>query len=422
MALPEFRVKMVDDYKLPVLVVLIVISLLLELVIHWYFGIDVVYSHFFYIPVVLAGIWYGVRGVPVAVLLGGVLIAGTYASTGAVDSGSLLRALMFVVVAVVIGAVSDLMRREQDRMIEDVAKTALRSDLRERGDTLAVLKSRVISVAGVRRLKERGDIQGLVRAVGNKDRGVQYEAVEALGDLRDPSAIPALMGALTGDQYSGIRWKAVEALTKIGPDSVSPLIEVLKNPDPDIRWKAAVALGEIGDPRGIDPLVKLLDDSDRFVRSRAAYALIHIGPPALPSLSGALNHPDATVRLGAVGVLGKIGDPQAISALVNALADQSPDVRQEAISALSRQGDRAIAALSDRLHDPDRFIRRRAVLALAGMKDEKVMPILLRALATADPDTAEVLIAVIEERQAREPGESDGDQDTANLLEMFNLT
>ena len=121
---------------------------------------------------------------------------------------------MFVVVAVVIGAVSDLMRREQDRMIEDVAKTALRSDLRERGDTLAVLKSRVISVAGVKRLKERGDIKGLVRAIGNKDHRVQYEAVEALGDLRDPSAIPALMGALTGDQYLGIRWKAVEALDK----------------------------------------------------------------------------------------------------------------------------------------------------------------------------------------------------------------
>jgi hypothetical protein len=53
------------------------------------------------------------------------------------------------------------------------------------------------------------------------------------------------------------------------------------------------------------------------------------------------------------------------------------------------------------------------------MKDEEVLPVLLRALATADPDTAEVLIAVIEERQAREPGERDGDQDTVNLLEMF---
>ncbi len=419
MARPDYPGRLFDDYKLPVLVVLIVISLLLELVVHWHFGIEVVYSHFFYIPVVLAAIWYGVRGVPVAVLLGGVLLAGTYASTGAVDSGSLIRALMFVVVAVVIGAVSDLMRRDQDRMIEDVAKTAL---LKERGETLAGFKSRLISVAGVKKLKERRDIQGLVRAVGNKDHGVQYEAVEALGDLRDPSAIPALMGALTGDQYSGIRWKAVEALTKIGSDSVPSLVAVLKNPDPDIRWKAAVALGEIGDHRGISPLVELLGDSDRFVRSRAAYALVHIGPPAVPSLTDALDHPDASFRLGVVGALGKIGDPQAISALVDALGDRSPDVRQEAISALSNQGGRAIPLLSDRLHDPDRFIRRRAVLALAGMRDVEVLPILLRALATADPDTAEVLIAVIEERQAREPGEPDGDQDTANLVEMFNLT
>ena len=422
MALPEVQRKQVDDYKLPVLVVLIIVSLLLELVVHWKFGIEVVYSHFFYIPVVLAGIWYGLRGVFVAVLLGGVLIAGTYALTGMIDTGSLIRALMFVVVALVIGAVSDLMRREQDRMIEDVAKTALRSDLRERGQTLAGLKSRVISVAGVKKLKERGDIQGLVRAVGNKDHGVQYEAVEALGDLRDPSAIPALMGALTGDQYSGIRWKAVEALTKIGSDSVPPLVEVLKNPDPDIRWKAAVALGEIGDQRGIAPLVELLGDSDRFVRSRAVYALVRIGPSAVPSLTGTLGHPDIGVRIAAVEALGKIGDRPSIDALARALADPSPEVRQEAISALSNQGEKAIPVLSARIHDPDRFIRRRAVLALAGMKDEEVLPVLLRALATADPDTAEVLIAVIEKRQARESGECDGDQDTANLIEMFNLT
>ncbi|NTU99667.1 MAG: HEAT repeat domain-containing protein [Methanoregulaceae archaeon] len=123
-----------------------------------------------------------------------------------------------------------------------------------------------------------------------------------------------------------------------------------------------------------------------------------------------------------MGALGKIGDPPAISALVNALADRSADVRQVAISALSNQGERAIPLLTDRLYDPDRFIRRRAVLALAGMKDEGVLPILLRALVTADPDTAAVLIAVIEERQAREPGEHDGDHDTATLLEMFNLT
>jgi len=410
MVLPDFPVKRVDDYKLPVLVLLIIVSLLLELVVHWRLGIEVVYSHFFYIPVVLAGIWYGVRGVPVAALLGGVLIVGSYASTGTVDTGSLIRALMFVVVAVVIGAVSDLMRREQDRMIEDVADTALRSDLWKRGDTLASLKSRVISVAGVRRLKERGDVRGLVRAVGNRDHGVQYEAVEALGELRDPSAIPALMGALTGDQYSGIRWKAVEALAKIGPDSVPPLVDELKNPDPDIRWKAAVALGEIGDPRGIAPLVELLGDSDRFVRSRAVYALARIGPPAVASLVGALNQPDDAVRLGAVGALGKIGDPPAVSALVHALADRSPEVRQETISALSSQGGRAIAALSVRLNDPDRMIRRRAVLALAGMKDERVVPILFKALVTADPDTRDVLLAAIEDHEARESDETGEDQ------------
>jgi HEAT repeat protein len=401
MAFPDLQRKGFEGYKLPVIVALIVISLLLELIVHWYLGIEVVYSHFFYVPMVLAGIWYGMRGVWVAVFLGGVLIAGTYVTNGVIDAGSVIRALMFVLVALVIGFVSDMMRKEQGRMIGEVADAAVRSGLRKRGDTFADLKSRVISFAGVRRLKERGDTRGLIRALRNRDHGVQYEAAEALGELRDPAAIPALMGALTGDQYSGIRWKAAEALAKIGTPSVPSLIGVVDNPDADIRWKAAVTLGEIGDPRAIPPLIAMLSDKDRFVRSRAVYALILIGPPAVGSLSEALNHGNADVRQSAVTALGKIGDLPAISALVHALGDPSAEVRQEAVSALAGQGKKAFAAISAALYDQNDLVRQGAALALAGTGDEKAIPLLRQALVSADPETEKVLLSAIRDIEAR---------------------
>jgi HEAT repeat protein len=401
MALSDLKLGTFRSYRLPVVLVLVVISLLLELIVHWYLDVEVVYSHFFYIPVVLAAIWYGIRGALVAVVLGAALLVGTYVSSGMIDFGSVIRALMFVLVAVVIGVISDLMRREQDKMINEVADAALQSGLQASGGSILDLKSRVLSIAGVKRLEERGDVQGLIGALRNRDPGVQYEAVEALGRLRNPSAVPALIGALTGDQYSGIRWKAAEALAKIGTPAVPSLLAVLDHPDEDIRWKAAVTLGEIGDTRAIPPLVELLGDNDRFVRSRAAYALGLIGIPAVEALKDAVSRGDTDFRRGAVAALGKVDDPSATEALVLALGDPSPELQQDAISALVARGPRAVPALASTLYDPDPRKRMGAVQALAGTGDPGARAALENALISADPETKEVLVSALREIDAR---------------------
>jgi HEAT repeat protein len=43
------------------------------------------------------------------------------------------------------------------------------------------------------------------------------------------------------------------------------------------RWKAAEALGRIGDPRAVDELISTLWDDDARVRLKAAWALGRIG-------------------------------------------------------------------------------------------------------------------------------------------------
>ena len=130
MALKDLHLKDYRDYQVPVLVVLVAAALFLEVYVHVYLGISVVYSHFFYVPIVLAAIWYGKRSVLVALLLGGALAAGTYYLTGAIDSGTLIRALMLVVIALIIGAIIDHMKKEQEQMFNKVTDAALSSGLR----------------------------------------------------------------------------------------------------------------------------------------------------------------------------------------------------------------------------------------------------------------------------------------------------
>ncbi len=406
MTFPDRSGGVLQDYKLPVLIGLTAASLLLELIVHWHLGITTVYSHFFYIPVVLAAVWYGKRGVVVAVLLGAALLSGTIFLTGGIDDDALIRALMFVTVGLVIGAVSDYMRSEQERMMNEVTDAAIQSGLRGRTGTGSIveIRSRIASFAGVKRLKEQGDVPGLIRALRNRDPAVQYDAVEALGELADPAATGALISALTGDRYSGIRWKAAEALGKIGEPAVPSLIAVLANPDEGVRWKAAITLGEIGDQRGIGPLIGLLSDRDRFVRSRAAFALTLIGLPALPTLSEALEEAPSEVRRGIVTALGKMGDPAATRLLIRTLTDPSDDVRQEAVTSLVAQGDQSFDLLIVALGDPDPRRQQGAAMALAALGRPEALGPLQQALESAVSPTREVLGSAIGEiRSRREP-------------------
>jgi hypothetical protein len=407
MVLSDLTGGRLQDYKLPLLGGLIAVSLLLELYVHWYLGITTVYSHFFYIPVVLGAVWYGKRGVLVAILLGAVLLSVTFLKTGSIDSDTIIRALMFGIVGLVIGAVSDYMRGEQERMMNEVTDAAIQSGLRGRTGTGSIreVRSRIASFAGVKRLREQGDIPGLIRALRNRDPAVQYDAVEALGELADPAATDALMSALTGDKYSGIRWKAAEALVKIGEPAVPSLIAALTHSDEGVRWKAAVTLGEIGDQRGIIPLIGLLSDTDRFVRSRAAYALGLAGPPAIPALSETLKDAPSGVRTGIVTALGKMHDPAAIRVLIRALTDSSEDVRQDIITSLASQGEEAIDLLVAALADPEPLRQQGAAMALGALGRPEVLEPLQKALETAGSPTREVISSAIGEIRSRQSPE-----------------
>jgi HEAT repeat protein len=69
------------------------------------------------------------------------------------------------------------------------------------------------------------------------------------------------------------RTGAMEALWMIGQPATTPLIMVLKDNQSDVRKRAALLLGEIGDAKAIDHLTTLLADDNVAVRREAFEAL-----------------------------------------------------------------------------------------------------------------------------------------------------
>ena len=96
----------------------------------------------------------------------------------------------------------------------------------------------------------------------------------ALGALKDPKAVEPLIAVLKKkvgmDSYEN---PITAALSAIGQPAVSPLLEVLKDQDHQIRRAAVMVLGDIADPRAVMPLVDSLNDFNSNVRSAAAVAL-----------------------------------------------------------------------------------------------------------------------------------------------------
>ncbi|MBE9210937.1 HEAT repeat domain-containing protein, partial [Nostoc sp. LEGE 06077] len=168
-----------------------------------------------------------------------------------------------------------------------------------------------------------------------KEKEQQIEQVRfqkycaALGE--EDTAVNRLIELLKDSEYI-VRYRAAEALGNIGTEAaISRLIELLKDSESDVRSSAAEALGNIGTEAAISGLIELLKDSEYIVRSRAAVALGNIGTEAaISGLIELLKDSEYIVRSRAAVALGNIGTEAAISGLIELLKDSESDVRSSA--------------------------------------------------------------------------------------------
>ncbi len=89
----------------------------------------------------------------------------------------------------------------------------------------------------------------------------------AVGPLIELAGLP-----LSANPYD-VLYGVSDALGRIGPPSVEPLIKAMEDDNKQRRSVAARALGRIGDPRAVRPLEKALEDEDKEVRTQARKAL-----------------------------------------------------------------------------------------------------------------------------------------------------
>ncbi len=108
-----------DSQKTAVLVLLVLLCAGVTYYSHFILHIEVVFSHLSYVPIALAGLWWGRRGAWMGGLLGALLIASHFLSgVGTPPQEDLLRSVMFVAVGLMVGTLREQAQRSEKNLRE----------------------------------------------------------------------------------------------------------------------------------------------------------------------------------------------------------------------------------------------------------------------------------------------------------------
>lgn len=225
--------------------------------------------------------------------------------------------------------------------------------------------------------------------------------IREIDALRHPSNLDDLLDfllvkdshAISGEDLNNfidIRVLCLKAISNYKQiRTIEPILYCLNNKKEHYKFRlaAAEALGKIGDKNAVESLIDIVSDENEkslYVRESAAKALGMIGDmravdPFLSILEAKKSFLDKFTFLKerVIEALGKIDiscNRRVISVFKNALLDESPQVRLNAVESLMNSGsDEAFDLIKDMLFDSDEEVARNSVVALYNLSDEKIL-------------------------------------------------
>jgi len=175
----------------------------------------------------------------------------------------------------------------------------------------------------------------LLPLIAAGEAGTRSAVLNILVGMPDRQAVIKRFLVFSKSLAGWARDRALESMAAFGDDLLEPTVELLHDPDEEVRASALQVATSFHDPRIIPATIELLKDPDWWIRITAAETLGRLeAPQAVPALVECLN--DSETRWSAVEALGRIGDVKAAPALSELLQDPAPEVRIEVIQALGQ--------------------------------------------------------------------------------------
>jgi len=316
-------------------------------------------------------------------------------------------------------------------------------------------RSDLVSDAAIQTLAALGKpaVPELIMLLDNESVDVRGRAIEALGIIGDPVAVPELtrllydmdIPRLEDSPICDIAARALKAIGtpdaqdalmhwRQGPDPAPPetmpqppLTQLIPFDDPELPFSSPLPVEPTTEKQAdvqLDTLLNLLEklhDPNWQTRQEAAktltqYARTLKGRPShqiVDQLTRALLDKEEFVRWTAVEALAWVGDASSVSTLLQMLKDPKMTVRVAAIRALSEIGEpAAVIGLTQSLGDEESMVREVAAEVLGTFKDQKAVPGLLQSLN--DPD------GFVQRAAIEALGEIGSTESVPRLLDILN--
>jgi HEAT repeat protein len=252
------------------------------------------------------------------------------------------------------------------------------------------------AVMALRRIGGPRAMEALRSALLDRSEQVVLQATNGLRDMRDSVAVEPLI-RLLGRRERSLQLAATEALVRIGPDAVGPLLEAFK--DRTLRrrignqvWKILVDMGT----RGIDALLGVLGDENQYVRLTAVSVLGRIGDKRILGPLGAMFLDDPRMQEAVVTTFARLEERGVIEPATTHAGDRDIVLSKAVLEGfVSRPKDEVRQKLKEALENPSPKVRRFALKALFALSGEAALNDLIAALSDEDIDVKRLAIKIM---------------------------
>jgi twitching motility protein PilT len=196
------------------------------------------------------------------------------------------------------------------------------------------------------------------------------------------------------ERFGPARDRAIEGLRALGPEFIQAFLDRDADPNPAIAALASSIAVNLRGPEVVPHCIRFVEGSDWWLRDRAAQALAEIRDErGMPALLKMLSDPDSNIS--AASALGAWGSPQALAGLLDAFKQGGTDLRLEILEAFSRIPDPRVGPLLDQIARmvTDPLIQGKAVRLVAE-----------RAGSPAAPGPASPVFSPVDFDAERRPG------------------
>ncbi|MEH2014601.1 HEAT repeat domain-containing protein [Nostoc sp.] len=189
-------------------------------------------------------------------------------------------------------------------------------------------------------------------------------------------AIPPLIDILKDeDAEEELRWYAARTLGEFQhPEAIAPLVELLKtDEDEELKAIATTALGQMSSVAITSLTELLLDEDTRLLAVRSLSCIPQ--PETITPLLSVVQDPQAAIRAAAIEALSSFHDERVPPVLLNALDDIAATVRRAAVLGLGfrpdlRQALDLVTRLQPKLYDFNLEVCCAAAITLSRMSGD----------------------------------------------------